>query len=98
MFVLHYADDSTPVEGDAVNHMSTARRLATEAALHTGRAIQIGTLGEDGSVKPRIVIRPDGGAEPPKGSKQPQGSVGCSAGEDKPPCFCPNCRAARRAR
>lgn len=94
-YALDYQDDDTPVmdgaEPERCAHMATARRLATRAAVYSGRAIQVSTLDATGARRPRIVIRPDGGAEPPA-----EMTTYCAAGPGKPPCFCRNCRAARR--
>lgn len=101
LFRLDYQSDGSPVQdgeqGDfECQHMSTARRRAIQAAFETDRNVVVSRVAGD-TVRPALVIRPDGGAEPPAGTKQGD-SPDCTAGPDKPPCFCRNCRAARRAR
>ena len=77
-------------------HMATARRYATEVAAETDRAIQVTRVDLSGRLRPTLVIHPDGRASQPEGMKV--GGVGgdCKATPDGPPCFCSNCRAARR--
>lgn len=92
MFTIVYDDTGKSIHPDFdhayTKHMTTARRLATEAAVASGRAIRIDAAG-----RPRLVIRPDGGAEPPATARR---AAGCTAGQGGGACFCPNCRAARR--
>lgn len=86
MFSLRYDDTDEPIRFDS-NHMSTARREATSLAVDSGRAIRV-MRGD----RPCLVIRADGGAQPPSEARSD-----CKAGPGLPPCFCRNCRAARRA-
>ena len=88
-------------DGDVIvsAHMRTARAHAIITANIEREPITVGSIrGMDDDFKPRIVIQPDGQAKPPKGMKSGEERTGdCRASDDGPACFCPNCRAARRA-
>ena len=85
MFSLRFSDDGGAIRFTST-HMSTARREATRLAVDTQRPVLI-MRGD----RPSLVIRPDGGAQPPAGAR-----TDCKAAPGAPPCFCVNCRAARR--
>ena len=46
-------------------------------------------------VKCVLIIQPDGSFAPPPRARQADG-IECKAGLGRPPCFCANCRAARK--
>lgn len=104
LYRLDFRDDGSPVPDRIMldtdflsRHMQTARARAVEVAGDTGRVVVVSRIGKTGSVRPAIVIRPDGGAEAPDGMRQ-GGGVDCTTGTLDQPCFCRNCRAERRGR
>jgi hypothetical protein len=74
-------------------HMTTARTRAVEVAAETQRRVLISRIGSAGQLRPSLVIHPDGTAHRPNG----MAGEDCQDGPGKPPCFCQNCRARRRA-
>lgn len=78
-------------------HMTTARAYARAEAAATERAILITRIGKSGQMRPTLVIHPDGLSTRPQGTRTTGAGGDCTATPDGPPCFCANCRAARRA-
>lgn len=75
-------------------HMATARGRAVDAARRAECDVLVSRIGgKTASVRGVLVLRPDGTG------RKPPGMTGedCKAGPSKPPCFCKNCRAGRRA-
>ena len=97
-------------EGWTFNHMTAARSAAVLAAVDRALPIAIERVVEastrtnehdeivniPASAKTVLVINEDGTPQPPAGAKQPGPVANCKAGPGRPPCFCANCRAARR--
>lgn len=70
-------------------HASTARAHAIETARESNRAILLTRIGNAGITRPTLVIQPDGRCRPPAGMDSPH--------SDDRVCFCPACRAQRKA-
>lgn len=75
-------------------HMTTARTHALDAARRAECDVLVSRIGgKSASVRGVLIVRPDGTARKPPGAK----GEDCTAGPNRPPCFCRNCRAGRRA-
>lgn len=89
-------DDPAPFLPDeelSVGHMTTMRGHALIAAMRKGQPVLIMAAG-----KPRLLVTPDGSYAKPPGTTSGDARTGdCRAGQGEGACFCPNCRAARRA-
>lgn len=88
MFRLDY------IEGEAVDcaevtHMQTARRLAVQASKAAGLDVVIVRTGS--IERPVLTVKPDGTFWAPPGVES-----ACTRGSGRA-CFCPACRAERKA-
>jgi hypothetical protein len=77
-------------------HMTKAREYAKDAASAYNTSVQIAGIIKGGVIKPRLIIHPDGSATRPGGTKPGREQDDCKA-QSGQPCFCPPCRAKRRA-
>jgi hypothetical protein len=94
-------EDTEPVRdpvigGDLLTrHMTTARARALELSKADGRAIQITRIAGAGTMKPTLIVNPDGHCQRPAGTKATGQACKRASGRA---CFCPACRAERKAR
>lgn len=95
MFHLHYVESNAlgdAVEHQPIQHSTTARRMAREAASAAGVPVQISRMRAD-KLTGAYVVHPDGHVSRPLGAKAVSEREDCKA---PAVCFCSPCRAARR--
>lgn len=83
--------------GDVLTrHMSKARERAIQAANRAECDVQITGIVKSGILKPRLILDRHGRARKPLGTRAARDRDDCKRGTGQT-CFCPPCRAERKA-